>query len=245
MDRRIHWLGHATVLLELGGARLLTDPVLGGRLLHLRRHVPAPVHPGELDAVLVSHVHHDHLDRGSLRAVASARTPVVVPKGAASLVADLGFGSVREVEAGETLVLGGAEIRAVRADHDGRRLPWTPELPTLGYVAGGVWFAGDTELFDAMAELRGQVDVALLPVWGWGSSLGPGHLDPEEAARAAALVAPELAIPIHWGTFFPIGLGRRHPHLLTDPPHRFAAQVASLAPTVSVRVLAPGESVSA
>ena len=93
-----------------------------------------------------------------------------------------------------------------------------------------------------MRELRGAVDVALIPIWGWGTSLGPGHLDPEGAARAIALVEPRIAIPIHWGTFLPAGLGRRNPHLLKDPPLEFARHMAELAPATRVETLAPGAS---
>ena len=103
------------------------------------------------------------------------------------------------------------------------------------------YFAGDTDLFEGMAELAGGLDLALLPVWGWGPTLGPGHLDPERAARAAAILKPRIAIPIHWGTLFPIGLsrlGRRH---LIAPPREFERRCAELAPQVEVRVLSPGE----
>jgi L-ascorbate metabolism protein UlaG (beta-lactamase superfamily) len=101
-----------------------------------------------------------------------------------------------------------------------------------------VYFAGDTDLFDGMADL-GPLDVALLPVWGWGPSLGPGHMDPETAARAAALLRPRVAVPIHWGTYLQVGLRRRE-SLLTEPPELFAAHCADLAPGVTVRVLQPG-----
>jgi L-ascorbate metabolism protein UlaG (beta-lactamase superfamily) len=100
-----------------------------------------------------------------------------------------------------------------------------------------VYFAGDTDLFEAMAELRGLVTVALLPVWGWGPRLGPGHLDPERAARAAALIAPAIAIPIHWGTFVPrVPIGR----MPAEPAREFARLVKHHAPSVEVRVLEPG-----
>ena len=104
-----------------------------------------------------------------------------------------------------------------------------------------VYFAGDTDLFDAMADLA-PLDVALLPVWGWGPSLGHGHMDPARAASALSMLRPRLAIPIHWGTLYPAGLGWFRPHLLTEPPLRFARQAAELAPEVEVRVLEPGQS---
>jgi L-ascorbate metabolism protein UlaG (beta-lactamase superfamily) len=113
----------------------------------------------------------------------------------------------------------------------------------VGYLiraSRSVYFAGDTDLFPAMQDMRGIVDVALLPVWGWGPRLGPGHLDPERAARAAALLAPEVAIPIHWGTLarWP-GRGLPDPE---RPAREFAAQTKRYAPAVDVRVLTPGQS---
>jgi L-ascorbate metabolism protein UlaG (beta-lactamase superfamily) len=237
---RITWLGHATVLLETaGGVRLLTDPVLRRRILHLSRRTPDPEHPETLDGVLVSHLHYDHLDKPSLKRVASSDVTVVLPAGAKKLVGGLGFGAVEEVRAGETITIRDASVRVVPAWHDGRRRPGTPELETLGFLVDGVWFAGDTELDDSMRALHGDVDVALLPIWGWGPSLGPGHMDPEQAAKAVALVQPRIAIPIHWGTFLPIGL--RRPDLLTDPPKRFERHVAASAPSTRVVTLAPGE----
>lgn len=93
-----------------------------------------------------------------------------------------------------------------------------------------------------MAGLVEALDAALVPVWGWGPSLGAGHMDPAQAAEAIALLRPRLAVPIHWGTFLPLGLGRGHAHLLRDPPHEFAAHVANLAPATHVAILAPGTS---
>ena len=114
----------------------------------------------------------------------------------------------------------------------------------IGFLVEGerrVYFAGDTDLFEGMGELAPGLDIALLPVWGWGPSIGTGHLDPERAARAAALLSPRVAIPIHWGSLYPLGLARVRPGPLRAPPREFAARVRELAPQVEVRVLSPGE----
>jgi L-ascorbate metabolism protein UlaG (beta-lactamase superfamily) len=148
------------------------------------------------------------------------------------------------VEHGDRVTVGDATVVALPAVHDARRRPLGPTVATLGYdVAGAqrVYFAGDTELFDGMGSLAGRFDVALLPVWGWGPSLGPGHMDPLSAARAVALVRPAVAVPIHWGTFFPVGLEVLRGSALVEPPRIFARHVAELAPEVEVRVLAPGD----
>ena len=240
----ITWLGHATVLLETADVRLLTDPVLRRRVAHLVRRGPDPVHPGPLDAVLVSHLHHDHLDKPSLRRLATPDTTAVLPKGAAKLLNKMGFGGIEEVRAGETITIGKTEIHVVPAWHDGRRRPGpgSLELDTLGFVVDGVWFAGDTDLNESMRALHGEVEVALIPIWGWGPSLGPGHLDPEGAAKAIALVEPRIAIPIHWGTFLPIGY--RRSSILKQPPLDFARHVAELAPSTRVATLSLGESLT-
>jgi L-ascorbate metabolism protein UlaG (beta-lactamase superfamily) len=146
--------------------------------------------------------------------------------------------AVDELAAGEELRVGGAVVRAVPAVHDGRRVPVGPPVDALGFVVDGIYFAGDTEVFAGMASL-GALDAALVPIWGWGPSLGPGHMDPEEAAEAVALLKPRIAVPIHWGTLFPLGRRDRSGRL-TDPPHEFARAAARVAPEVEIRVLQPG-----
>jgi L-ascorbate metabolism protein UlaG (beta-lactamase superfamily) len=240
---RLTWLGHATVLLELSGARLLTDPVLRSRVVHLRRRVREPADPGALDAVLISHAHRDHLDLPSLRRLDPGAT-VVTARGTARSLRRLGR-AVVELAPGEEVRVGGVAVRAVPAVHDARRSPIAAPAGAVGFVVEGsrrVYFAGDTEVFPGMADLVEALDVALVPVSGWGPSLGAGHMDPAQAAAAIALLRPRLAVPIHWGTFLPLGLGRRHAHLLRDPPHEFAAHVSTLAPATHVAILAPGSS---
>jgi L-ascorbate metabolism protein UlaG (beta-lactamase superfamily) len=243
----VTWLGHATVLVDAGGVRVLTDPLLRSRVAHLRRHTPVPETPARLDAVLLSHLHRDHADAPSLRLV-PGDVPVLVPHGAGATVRRMGAGNVRELRAGDRAELApGVAVRAVPAVHDGRRAPWSRDRPdALGYVveAGAhVYFAGDTELYDGMADAVGHADLALLPIWGWGTGLGPGHMDPGQAARAAALLRPGLVVPIHWATYLPFHL-RRHRGLLTTPGEEFARLAAELAPGVPVEVVRPGSTVA-
>ena len=216
--------------------------------MHLRRQVPVPAPPRDVDAVLISHLHMDHLDLASLRML-GADVRVVAPAGAGGFLRDQGVREVTEIEAGATVEIGAVKVTATPAVHDGRRRPLGgPEADPIGFdLRWGerrAYFAGDTAPFDGMAELASDLDLALLPVWGWGPKLGPGHLDAGEAAKVAALLAPRLAVPIHWGTYFPVGLAWRHPELLTGPPREFAAQVAALAPGVEVRTVEPGASLS-
>jgi L-ascorbate metabolism protein UlaG (beta-lactamase superfamily) len=238
----LRWLGHATVLVEVGGVRLLTDPVLRSRLGHLTRRVPVPEELGGLDAVLISHVHRDHLDLPSLAALPGA-PPIVAPAGAGDLLRSHGFDGVIEVQEGETTTVAGMQVRATAAHHRARRGPFSPWVPSLGYVietCSRVYYAGDTDLYDSMATLA-PLDVALLPVWGWGPSVGEGHLNPRTAAEALRLLRPRVAVPIHWGTFRPVYLRGRAP---ADPAREFARHAAELAPDVEVRVLQPGESLA-
>lgn len=249
MDERISFLGHATLLIETGGARLITDPVLRSRLIHLRRHGRAVDEDvqRDLDGILISHLHRDHWDTPSLKLL-ERWTPIVVPRGAGALAAGAGFTDVREVVAGDVTELAGVRVRAVRAEHDDRRGPvGGPRADPIGFVVEGptrVYFAGDTDVFDDMRTLPGKarLDVALLPVWGWGPTLGPGHMDPRRAAEALALLQPRIALPIHWGTLYPVALHRVRPNPLTGPPHLFARFAASLAPDVDVRIVQPGSS---
>ena len=237
----ITWLGHATVLIEMGGVRILTDPVLGHRIGPLVRVVPNPVAVGPVDCVLISHLHADHAHVGSLRAL-DRRGPVVAPYPGSAWLTGRGLVPAIDLRVGEDLSLGSVLVTATPATHDRRRWRFGPAADPAGYLIRGpssVYFAGDTDLFLAMAELRGQVDVALLPVWGWGSRLGAGHLDPESAAAAVALIAPAIAIPIHWGTFA-MPHARRHADERDRPAREFAANVERYAPAVDVRVLAPG-----
>jgi L-ascorbate metabolism protein UlaG (beta-lactamase superfamily) len=113
----------------------------------------------------------------------------------------------------------------------------------VGYVlrgpAGSVYFAGDTDLFDEMADLA-AVDVALLPIAGWGPRLGAGHLDAARAVTATELVRPRLVVPIHWGTYSPIRVRPGPPRWLSAPADEFAAGLDAAGHEDRLRLLAPG-----
>ena len=160
---------------------------------------------------------------------------VVVPRGARRLVR--GFTDVREVDVGDEVRIGDVTVHATPAVHHSAR-PGLRSTPSLGFLVSGsrrIYFAGDTDLFDGMAALAGSLDVALLPVAGWGSKVGAGHLDPLRAAQSLRLLRPRLAVPIHWGTFSPL-----HRATSEDPPEAFRRHAAELAPDVEVTILAPG-----
>jgi L-ascorbate metabolism protein UlaG (beta-lactamase superfamily) len=244
---RLTFLGHSTVLIEIDDLRILTDPVLRRGFGPVRRQVRdvLPELFEDLDAIFLSHGHHDHIDQPSLRLI-PGRPTVVVPKGFGGMASRWGLGPVEEVEAGDQLVIDRVRLEVVHADHRGKREPFGPVGPAIGAVIRGsrsVYFPGDTDIYPAMADLAGTLDVALLPVWGWGPTIGTGHMDPIRAAQAAILLRPRLAIPIHWGTFYPAGLRRLMPQPLETPGRVFAEAMRAVAPDLPVRVLAPGESI--
>jgi L-ascorbate metabolism protein UlaG (beta-lactamase superfamily) len=237
------YVGHATVLAELADARLLTDPLLGAGILHVRRRVPAPVVEdlGPLTAVLISHAHRDHLDHRSLRRLPS-ECPLIVPAGSAATARKGGAREVIELAEGDRVPVGDIIVEAVHAAHDGRRNPFGRPVAALGYVFEGpvsVYFAGDTDLFAEMRDLAGRVDVALLPVGGWGPRVPAGHLDPGRAAEAVARIRPRIAVPIHWGTLRAWGAQRGLDPIA--PARSFAEAVSRVAPATEVRILMPGQ----
>ena len=201
-----------------------------------------------LDALLISHLHHDHADRRSLRSL-DPETPVLAPPGAGRFLERCGLAAVSELAPGQSVKIGRIEVTAVEAVHGHGRSPVSRGSEAIGFHLSGsrrVYFAGDTDLFEGMTALADKLDLALLPVWGWGPNLGPGHLDPERAARAAAMLSPRVAVPIHWGTLFPPrpffpGPRPSAPREAQHPAPRVRRLVRELAPQVAVRILLPGE----
>lgn len=252
MPVEVTWWGHATAAVRDSGVTLLTDPLLVRRMAHLRRRrgVLPPASELTPDAVLISHLHADHLHPASLTQLPPG-TRVLVPRDAPHAVPGLRrldrLLPLTEVAEGDTVRLGSVTVRAVPAAHDGRRLPYGPRRsPALGYVIEGTertYFAGDTGLFAGMADAVGPLDMALLPVGGWGPYLGSGHLNARRAAEALARLEPRGAVPVHYGTYWPIGMDAVRPHEFHAPGDEFARLSGTSAPGVAVHRLGQGETV--
>ncbi len=241
----VRWIGHASVLVDAGGVRILTDPLVTRRLAHLRRRrdVPSP-DVLDVDAVLVSHAHLDHLHVGSLRKIRPTAR-FVCPRGAGAVLRRGGFGDVVEVDVGDHVDIHGVDVEVVPAAHPHGRGPHSRvSAPPVGYVISRfgqhVYFPGDTDLFDGMADL-GPIDLALLPIWGWGPTIGTGHLDPARAAAATELIQPTIVVPIHWGTYAPEDGRRRLPRWFDAPPERFAEALADLDLDDRLHLAEPGD----
>jgi L-ascorbate metabolism protein UlaG (beta-lactamase superfamily) len=268
MTVQITWWGHATTTIELAGTRILTDPLLSGRLAHLRRIGGPDPAPDALraDAVVISHLHGDHLHLPSLRRLPPSMR-IVAPRGTARLIARAASSlsdQLEEIDLDGTVAVGPVTIRAVAAAHDHKRLPLSRHAaPALGFVLSGgpgdasddpadtaqaaetIWFAGDTGLFDAMGDI-GPVQVAVVPVGGWGPTLGEEHLDPTRAAEAVRRVGARDAVPIHFGTFWPMGLRRVQPavyeKLFLSPGRRFVDELERACPGTRAHLLQAGDS---
>ena len=150
-----------------------------------------------------------------------------------------------EVAPGEQFVAGAVTVTASHAEHDGSRGPTGPRAAAVGYILADatrrIYHTGDTDLFAGMEAIGATgLDLVLVPIWGWGRTLGAGHLDPERAASALALLQPRQAVPIHWGTFAPGLPGGQAPAWLSEPLPAFLAAAARQAPDVVIVTLASG-----
>ena len=221
----VTWWGHSTCTIDDRGVRVLTDPLFCSRLGHLRRRRrPLPDDRARCtDLAVVSHLHADHLHLGSL-SVLPRHVPVAVPGGALRAVPGLRRLRDRalvEVVPGDTVRVGHVVVEVVPAEHDGHRWPWSRRrAPALGYVVSGkarTNFAGDTDWSPVVREAVGRCDIALLPVGGWGPTLGPGHLDAARAAGFLAELDAHHAVPVHFGTMWPVGPRTGPPGPLQPP----------------------------
>jgi L-ascorbate metabolism protein UlaG (beta-lactamase superfamily) len=216
---RATWLGHSTVLIEIDGVRLLTDPVWGTRASPLaiagpKRFQPVPVTLGEMppiDLVIVSHDHYDHLDYPTIRALAKLDVPFVTSLGVGAHLEAWGVRAERitELDWWESHALRGINITAAPSQHFSGRTFGARNATLWSSFAirsarHAVFFSGDTGLtteYAAIRERLGPFDLVMLEVGGLHPSWGDMHLGPENALKALALLGGGAFLPVHWGTF--------------------------------------------
>jgi L-ascorbate metabolism protein UlaG (beta-lactamase superfamily) len=217
---RATWLGHSTVLLEVDGVRVLTDPVWGDRASPVtfagpKRFQPVPISIEQLpplDAVIVSHDHYDHLDYPTILALARLDVPFITSLGVGAHLEAWGVRPERitELDWWESAALArGVSVTAAPSQHfSGRKVG--SRNPTLwsSFVLRGprrsVFFSGDTGLTPEYAEIRahlGAFDLVMLEIGAYHPAWGDIHLGPENALEALALLGGGAFLPVHWGTF--------------------------------------------
>ncbi|HEU5454168.1 MAG TPA: MBL fold metallo-hydrolase [Nocardioides sp.] len=244
----IAWLGHSTVMLEIDGVRLLTDPLLMRHAGVLRRRFPKP--SPELwrdpDAVLISHLHYDHAELSSLRML--PLVPVLTAEENAVWLRRKGLPGAALGDGWQRVGEGPVEVHLTRAIHQHRPMPHRPNAANGHLVRGSelsVWLVGDTSLYPEMAEipdlLGRRLDVIAVPIAGWGPRLSPGHLGPDEAVTACVRSGARLALPVHWGTLHPpmprlLGAG-----WMDRPYHQFVRALDREAPDCRLVELMPGD----
>ena len=228
--------------------RLLTDPVLRDRLLHMRR-IAASADPAEHAAPRrgAALAPAPRSPRPALAAADRQRVDAARRPGRhRRLGARQGFASVTELATGDETAhrrrpASWPSRPSTTAAAATRSAPRPRRSASSSRAASGASTSRATPTCSTRWASSGALDLALVPIWGWGPRLGPGHLDPERAAEALTLLRPRVAVPIHWGTLFPRGQ-RDRSRRLTDPPHEFAREAARVAPEVDVRILSPGDS---
>lgn len=235
---RVTWLGHSTLILELDGVRVLTDPVFGGRAAPFTwmgpptwYDPPIPVDElPELDAVLISHDHYDHLQTETIEALASSSTTFFAPLGVGAHLAYWGVPEERIVEMDwwdEHPLTDSVKLVMTPSRHaSGRQVLDRMRTLWAGYALIGpehrVFFSGDTGLFDELADIGeklGPFDVTMFEVGAYAKYWPDWHLGPENAVRAHELVRGDVLLPIHWG------LWNLALHGWTEPAERTLVEV--------------------
>jgi N-acyl-phosphatidylethanolamine-hydrolysing phospholipase D len=252
----ITWVGHATLLVQIGGLNILTDPHWGDRTSPVgfagpRRLVPPGLRFEDLpriDAVVISHDHYDHLDADTVERLAREHRPrFFVPLGLKAWLADHGIRDVVELDwweaadyRGITFTCTPAQHSSGRGLHDQNLRLWASWV--IADAGKRLWFAGDTGYTRALREIGrrlGPLDVAAIPIGGYAAWDGrhPNHVNPEEALQLFEDEHARLLVPIHFGTF---ELNREP---FAEPPRRLLAAAVARGLEEQIAILSPGQSI--
>ncbi|WP_124726811.1 MBL fold metallo-hydrolase [Staphylospora marina] len=218
----IGWVGHSTVLINMYGVKILTDPVLGPKVgVHLgigdwqigpARHTEPAVSLdalGQVDLILLSHAHMDHFDLPTLKKLARPETTVITARGTSRLLRKLRFGKVMELGGEDRVDLpDGLRVTAVPVRHWGNRFPWNRDYEYTGYLiekkGTRLFFPGDTAWTPDFVKLRkhGPIDLAFMPIGAYSpDSFQANHCTPEQAWSMFLDTGAKWLVPIHWDTF--------------------------------------------
>ncbi len=239
----VTWIGHASFLIRTERANILVDPNWANWLWVIRRQKHAGLelhHLPAIDLVLITHAHFDHLNRRSLRRVAS-RQPIVVPRGVGDLVHDLGFERVREMDWWESFAFRGLEITFTPAKHWGARKLLDAHRGYGGYAIaqGGrkIYHGGDSAYFDGFQTIGERLapDISILPIGAYETpSFRDHHISPEQAMQAFRELKSKVLVPMHYGTY---RLSYERPH---EPPQRLMKAAAASGDLSRIRFLVEG-----
>lgn len=250
---RVTWLGHSSVLIEIDGLTVLTDPIWGPRASPYTWVGPArwyePLIPLEklpkVDVVLISHDHYDHLDEPTLKAMRNWDTLFITPLGVGAHLAYWGIeqSRIHELDWWEETRVGEVHITCTPARHaSGRHLLDQNATLWAGYALVGpkhrAFFSGDTGLFPAMRDIGerlGPFDVTMIEVGAYNRAWPDWHIGPEQAVRAHGMLRGKVLLPIHWGLF------NLAMHGWTEPIER--VRVAAEAAQVQLVSPPPGRSI--